>query len=106
MGSRGIRAAIWTRHNHIEASNLNRLIAATQHDVDEAAAKVDILECTITAVRPYADVKTAKKNWQEADTLIREADVIFGCVDVQRQRPNAATQPATREVSANKLSPF
>lgn len=70
----------------IEASNLNRLVTATQFDVEMGTAKIEILERAIKAIRPYAEVKSAKKKWQEADALIRDADVIFGCVDGYNQR--------------------
>lgn len=70
----------------IESSNLNRLVTATQTDVDEKRPKVEILERTIKAIRPYARVMTAQSKWQEVDALIRDADVIFGCVDGYNQR--------------------
>jgi hypothetical protein len=61
-------------------------VTATQRDVEIAAAKTEILERAVKAIRSYAEVKTAKKKWQEADALIRDADVIFGCVDGYNQR--------------------
>jgi molybdopterin/thiamine biosynthesis adenylyltransferase len=70
----------------IEASNLNRLVGATQRDVDETASKVDILRRLILGVRPSAKVTAAQKNWQEIDDLIRDSHVVFGCVDGYRQR--------------------
>lgn len=72
--------------DRIEASNLNRLVGATKTDVDQATAKVDIAERTIKGIRPWADVKTAKAKWQEADALVRDANVLFGCVDGYQQR--------------------
>lgn len=70
----------------IEASNLNRLVGGQQADVDNALPKVEIAARTIKSIRPWADVRTAKKKWQEADQLLRDAQVIFGCVDGYQQR--------------------
>lgn len=72
--------------DNIEPSNLNRLIGATKADVDQATAKVDITERTIKGIRPWASVKTAEAKWQETDHLIRDTNVLFGCVDGYQQR--------------------
>ncbi|TIL83047.1 MAG: ThiF family adenylyltransferase [Mesorhizobium sp.] len=72
--------------DNIEASNLNRLVGASKVDVDRAIAKVEIAERTIKAIRPWADVVLAKKKWQEADHLLRDANVLFGCIDGYQQR--------------------
>lgn len=70
----------------IEASNLNRLVGATQADVDMARPKVEILSRTIQAIRPGASVVQAQKKWQESDCLIKDAHVVFGCIDGYQQR--------------------
>lgn len=70
----------------IEPSNLNRLVGATRTDVDEQTPKVEIAERTIKAIRPWADVQAAQKRWQQADYLIRDVHVLFGCVDGYQER--------------------
>jgi molybdopterin-synthase adenylyltransferase len=70
----------------IDDSNLNRLVGATAEDVAKKTPKVRIAERVISAIRPWADVKVAKKEWQQADQLIKDSHVIFGCVDGYRQR--------------------
>lgn len=70
----------------IEASNLNRLVGATQADVEAKRPKVEILRRLIRSVRPAASVKISQTIWQEADHLIRDAHVLFGCVDGYQQR--------------------
>jgi molybdopterin-synthase adenylyltransferase len=72
--------------DRIEASNLNRLVGATQADVDAATPKVEILQRVIRDVRPSAEVVIAPKRWQETDHLLRDVHVIFGCVDGYQQR--------------------
>ena len=70
----------------IEASNLNRLVGATQRDVDGKASKAAIAERLIRGVRPWAEVETAQAEWQQADHLLKDAHVVFGCLDGYRQR--------------------
>jgi molybdopterin-synthase adenylyltransferase len=70
----------------IEASNLNRLVGGTQADVDAGTAKVDIAKRMIKAIRPWADVEVGQCAWQEADHLMRDAHVVFGCLDGYQQR--------------------
>lgn len=72
--------------DNIETSNLNRLVGATKADADQGLAKVEIAKRTIKGIRPWADVRLAKAKWQEADHLIRDAHVLFGCVDGYQQR--------------------
>ena len=82
----------------IEASNLNRLVGATQADVDEGVAKIEIANRTVTGIRPWAQVKGAKARWQEADHLIRDAHVLFGCVDGYQQRDYLETAARRFEI--------
>jgi molybdopterin/thiamine biosynthesis adenylyltransferase len=70
----------------IESSNLNRLVGATQEDVEFGRPKVEIARRNILGVRPWAEVNVAQKKWQDADDLIKDAHVIFGCVDGYSQR--------------------
>lgn len=72
--------------DRIEASNLNRLVGATQADVDRGELKVEIAKRTILAIRPWACVQVATTTWQLADELLRDAHVIFGCIDGYLQR--------------------
>lgn len=70
----------------MEASNLNRLVGGTQADVDAATPKVDILARTIQAIRPGTQIETCRKKWQDADAFLKDAHVIFGCIDGYQQR--------------------
>jgi molybdopterin/thiamine biosynthesis adenylyltransferase len=72
--------------DRMEASNLNRLVGATKLDVERTTPKVDIAERTIKGIRPWADVRKKAVKWQEADDFIRDANVLFGCVDGYQQR--------------------
>jgi molybdopterin/thiamine biosynthesis adenylyltransferase len=70
----------------IDASNLNRLVGATENDVINGTPKVEIAERVIHSVRPWADVRVSKTEWQAAADLLKDAHVVFGCVDGYRQR--------------------
>jgi molybdopterin/thiamine biosynthesis adenylyltransferase len=70
----------------IDASNLNRLVGATETDVEAKTPKVKIVERLIRGIRPWAEVEVAQSNWQMADELLKDAHFIFGCVDGYRQR--------------------
>src|SRR5882672_11051460 len=47
----------------IETSNLNRLVGATELDVQERRPKVEIAHRTIKGIRPWATVPTAQRKW-------------------------------------------
>jgi molybdopterin-synthase adenylyltransferase len=70
----------------IEDSNLNRLVGGTAKDVEQKMPKVQIAERLIRSIRPSADVRAAQGEWQTSDNLLKDAHVIFGCVDGYRQR--------------------
>jgi molybdopterin/thiamine biosynthesis adenylyltransferase len=71
---------------NIDPSNLNRLVGATQVDVDRGAPKVEIAWRTILGIRPWANAPVEQRKWQEADYLIKDAHVLFGCLDGYQQR--------------------
>lgn len=65
----------------VEESNLNRLVGATAADIANATLKVDVAERLIRAVNPNANIIAIPERWQAKPELLRECDVIFGCVD-------------------------
>jgi hypothetical protein len=69
-----------------EASNLNRLIGATQQDVDDERPKVEISERLIKGIFPSARVRAHHARWQDVAEQLREADVIVGCLDSYSER--------------------
>lgn len=64
-----------------DLSNLNRLIGATDADVEAREKKVDIARRLMLAINPEMHVETFPSNWQLMAQAIREADVIVSCVD-------------------------
>jgi molybdopterin/thiamine biosynthesis adenylyltransferase len=70
----------------IEESNLNRLVGGTMADADAETPKVEISKRIILGIRPWANVEVAQCEWQAAADLLKDAHVVFGCVDGYRQR--------------------
>ena len=70
----------------IEDSNLNRLVGGTEQDVAAKTPKVKIAKRLIHGIRPWAKVEVRQAEWQMADDLLKDAHVLFGCVDGYRQR--------------------
>lgn len=74
-----------------EDSNLNRLVGATQEDVVTSAPKWKIAKRGIKAVNPCARVQAVSAKWQEQHALLRDRDIIFGCLDKYRDRAELET---------------
>jgi molybdopterin-synthase adenylyltransferase len=72
--------------DEIEASNLNRLVGAHEADITKKTPKVEIARRLILGLRPWAAIEAVQQKWQEVDMLIRDAHVLFGCVDGYKQR--------------------
>ncbi len=70
----------------IEATNLNRLVGATESDVREKRKKTEIAERVIRGANESAQVRAIPKRWQEDAVPLRTCDVIFGSVDSSSQR--------------------
>jgi hypothetical protein len=77
--------------DYVEDSNLNRLVGATQQDVASHTPKTVVAARLIQGINPNASIKAIPKKWQEAATLLRDADVIFGCVDSFSERQQIET---------------
>lgn len=69
--------------DHVELSNLNRLIGATLEDAELSRPKVEVGRRSILAVRPDAAVEVTTNAIRSAETvrLPDDADVVFGCLD-------------------------
>jgi hypothetical protein len=70
----------------VEDNNLNRLVGATDHDVQRQTPKVEVATRVITGIRPDARVVAHRNKWQEHAALLRDCTAIFGCVDSFSER--------------------
>lgn len=73
-------------NDRVESSNLNRLVGATQGDVEEKKAKVDVASRVISSINPKASIFSVKSRWQDAPDTLHFCDLIFGCVDSYAER--------------------
>lgn len=72
--------------DHVEDTNLNRLVGATWQDGTDKTPKVRVAERMITGVNPNAGVLTIKDVWQSGMLSLRSVDVIVGGVDTYKER--------------------
>ena len=77
----GVRKLWLFDQDHVETTNLNRVVTATARDADEARLKVEIAGRRIQEVLPTAQVTPVARAWQEEPALLRGCDVVIGCVD-------------------------
>ena len=70
----------------VERSNLNRLIGATQKDVSNGTAKVEVASRLIRGLNENAEIEIVNSRWQDAPEFLRECDIVFGCVDSYAER--------------------
>jgi molybdopterin/thiamine biosynthesis adenylyltransferase len=82
----GVRDFLLIDGDVVSVSNLNRLIGATEADI--AATKVDIAARQIEAVQPGAIAVSEPRHFDpvEHDGLLREREVLFGCLDEDSAR--------------------
>ena len=67
--------------DHVEETNLNRLVGATKKDVATSTPKTTVSRRLINRINPNAQVLRVPKEWQEEGGLVAGCDVVFGCVD-------------------------
>jgi molybdopterin-synthase adenylyltransferase len=69
-----------------EGTNLNRLVGATEDDVENETLKVEVAKRHISGIDSKINVFTFNSPWQENHEFLRCCDVIIGCVDSLLQR--------------------
>ena len=77
-----------------DGTNLNRLIGGTERDVIEGTLKVEIAKRLINSVDSQIKVNTFPSLWQVNLQVLRDGDVVFGCIDglMQRRDIESATR--------------
>lgn len=77
----GIGNLVLVDPQRIDESNTNRLVGATQKDVEEETPKVTIAERLIKSLRPHSNVEPLQRDWRDVMPALRTCDVIVGAVD-------------------------
>lgn len=83
----GVEDFILVDHDQIEASNLNRVVGATQNDVGRTE-KVIVAERLVKGLRPNARVTNLARDVAEVGVAreLASADLVFCCTDSQASR--------------------
>ncbi len=82
----GIGRYVICDYDIVENSNLNRLVGATQEDVQNERTKAEIATRTIKGLMPDAEVNAIKGKWSSALDDLAGCFVIFGCLDSFKER--------------------
>lgn len=82
----GVGSFVLIDPDSIEDTNLNRLVGGTWDDVEKATDKSVIAERVIKTVRPSAQVKAFKADWQTVSDELKLCDIILGGVDSVRAK--------------------
>ena len=77
----GVKTFSLIDHDHLEETNLNRVVGA--YPGDDGRLKVDVAKDLILKINPKANVITIPKNLRTREAMERmiKCPVIFGCVD-------------------------
>jgi hypothetical protein len=82
----GFKRFVLYDYDHIEDTNLNRLVGATKIDVELETPKMAIAIRLIRGLQPNALITPVKKRWQEKPDYLKSCDIIFGCLDGYKNR--------------------
>jgi molybdopterin-synthase adenylyltransferase len=82
----GVGNLVLMDHDRVEYRNLNRLVGATLKDAKRRSLKVEVIKRLVAGINPRATVQAVPTKWQEEAELLRDSDVIFGCVDTFSER--------------------
>src|ERR1700674_634437 len=77
----GIGNLVVVDYDQVEERNLNRMVGATARDARFGTLKTAVIRRVIKRVNPQGSVLAVSRKWQEEAEVLRDCDVIFGCVD-------------------------
>ncbi len=72
--------------DRVEERNLNRLVGAKMKDAVSRSLKTHVISRLIRGINPNAKIVPVPQIWQKCAALLRDCDVIFGCVDAFAER--------------------
>lgn len=77
----GIGRFVIADFDHVDDTNLNRMVGSCPADAETAKAKTEVIRDMICRINPAADVVCVDGRWQEHGMEFRDCSVIIGCVD-------------------------
>lgn len=82
----GFKRYVLYDYDKIEDTNLNRLIGASELDVEIKSPKMAIATRLIRGLHYNASIIPVYKKWQEEPDTLKMCDIIFGCLDGYQNR--------------------
>lgn len=82
----GIKNIVIFDEDHIEKSNLNRLIGGWFSDLIKKTLKTQIAKRVIKKILPEAVVEPIAKRWQQAPEFLHSCDIVMGNIDSYAER--------------------
>ena len=77
----GVGGFLVADFDHVEASNLNRMVGSHPNDAENGILKTAVIERTIKDIKPDARIAKVNGRWQTGELLFRDCTAIVGCVD-------------------------
>ena len=77
----GVGRFVIADFDHVDHSNLNRMVGSCPADADAAHRKVAVMRDVIRRINPSAKVVCADGEWQQYAMEFRGCSAIIGCVD-------------------------
>jgi hypothetical protein len=77
----GVGKFVLIDFDHVEASNLNRMVGSRFAHAQQDAAKTDVISSLIQGINPRAEIKAFATRWEDNHQHLRDCTVVFGCVD-------------------------
>jgi hypothetical protein len=72
--------------DHVEDSNLNRMVGATAKDAEYKLLKTEVARKLTLELQPDANINCHAVRWQDKPEPLRCCQVIIGCVDGYKER--------------------
>jgi hypothetical protein len=82
----GVQHPVIFDDDHMEETNLNRLVGARFSDVTRQLRKTAIAKRLIRSVLPGAKIEVVNNRWQDNPERLQQCDLVVGCVDSYTER--------------------
>ena len=86
LGHIGFRHLHLVDYDYADDTNINRMVGLTAADVQNNAAKTEVIARNLRAVNPDAQPRLHACRWQECQLALKACVAIFGCVDSYAER--------------------
>lgn len=77
----GVGTIIGIDPDHVEESNLHRMVGSRPRDATEKRMKTDVIGELVAAINPRVTFLSRNSKWQDATLDLNTCSCIFGCID-------------------------